>query len=94
MNGVYMCKPLEFSEELVSKGVFVSVKSDEKGVVEFANSINGTNTATTIENEKINVKNSIMSTSTMTKTIKVFAVLLITIVLVNFIFLILKERKI
>ena len=56
------------------------------------NEINGTNTALTIEEEKENVKSRIMSTSTMTKTIKVFGIMLAVIVLLNFIFLILKER--
>ena len=93
-NGVFVCKDLEFEETFVSKGVWIKVQesADSEKVAEFVNEINGTNTALTIEEEKENVKDRIMSTSTMTKTIKVFGILLAVVVLLNFIFLILKER--
>ena len=95
-NGVFVCKDLEFEETFVSKGVWINTKesADSEKVAEFVNEINGTNTALTIEEEKENVKGRIMSTSTMTKTIKVFGIMLAVIVLLNFIFLILKERTI
>ena len=94
MSGVFVCKDLGFDEEFVSKGVWINTKksADNEKVAEFVNEINGTNTALTIEEEKENVKSRIMSTSTMTKTIKVFGIMLAVIVLLNFIFLILKER--
>ena len=93
-NGVFVCKDLQFDETFTSKGVWINVKesADNDKVAEFVNEINGTNTALTIEEEKENVKDRIMSTSTMTKTIKIFGVMLAVIVLLNFIFLILKER--
>lgn len=93
-NGVFVCKDLEFEETFVSKGVWINTKesADSEKVAEFVNEINGTNTALTINEEKENVKDRIMSTSTMTKTIKVFGIMLAVIVLLNFIFLILKER--
>ena len=94
MNGIYVCRDLNFSPELVMNGVFVDVESDAKGVVEFANTINGTKTAKTIGEERAYVESRIMTTSTMTKTIKVFACLLAIIVLLNVIFLIVRERNI
>lgn len=96
MGGVFVCRDLEFEEILVSKAVWIKVQksADAENVATFVNEINGTNTALTIEEEKVNVKSRIMSTSTMTNTIKIFGVLLAIIVLLNFIFLILKERVI
>ena len=93
-SGVFVCKNLEFDEAFVSKGVWINVKKsdDSEKVAEFVNEINGTNMALTIEEERINVKDRIMSTSTMTKTIKIFGVMLAVIVLLNLILLILKER--
>ena len=95
-SGVFICKNLEFEEAFVSKGVWIKTTktADSEKVAEFVNEVNGTNTALTIEEEKENVKTRIMSTSTMTNTIKIFGIMLAVIVLLNFIFLILKERTI
>ncbi len=91
-NGVFVCRNLEFDDTFVSKGVWINTSADKEGALQFVNENNGTNTALSIEEEQEKVKNRIMSTSTMTTTIKIFGVMLAVIVLLNFIFLILKER--
>ena len=93
MNGIYVCKDLGFADEIVSKGVYINSNEKASDIVKFVNSINGTNTAKTFAEDKQNVENRILSTSTMTTTIKVFAVMLAVIVLLNLIFLIIKERS-
>lgn len=93
LNGIYVAEDLGFAEGFVTKMVWAKCDNDA-AVVEFMNDFNDTNTAQTIESQKSAVKNRIMSTATMTNTIKVFAVLLAIIVLLNLIFLILKERSI
>ena len=93
MNGIYVCKDLGFANEIVSKGVYINSNEKASDVAKFVNSINETNTAKTFEEDKQNVENRILSTSTMTTTIKVFAVLLAVIVLLNLILLIIKERS-
>lgn len=93
LNGVFVCDEFDFSDEFVSKGVFIKCE-DADDVAEFANKINGTNTAKTIREEKANIEDRIMSTSAMTTTIKIFAILLAVVVLLNLVFLIIKERNI
>lgn len=93
LNGIYVCDDLGFAEGFVTRGVWVKTNHSAE-IVDFANTINGTNTAQTIETQKKEVESRIMSTLTMTNTIRVFAVLLAIIVLLNLIFLILKERSI
>lgn len=91
-NGVFVCQDLGFEQSFVSKGVWIKTSAKTSDVTAYLNQINGTNTALTISEEQANVKTRIMSTSTMTKTIKVFGVLLAVIVLLNFVLLILKEK--
>lgn len=92
MNAIYVCDDLNFSEFLVTKGVFVQCVGDDLEYADFLNSINGTNTALTNSQELDIAKERVLSISTMTTTIKVFAVLLSIIVLLNLIILIIKER--
>lgn len=92
-NGIFVCKNFEFSEEFVEKGVFVKCSSKSAEIAEFANQINGTNTARTIKEEMADIENRITSTSAITMTIKIFAIMLAVVVLLNLIFLIIKERN-
>ena len=92
LNGIYVCKNLGFADSLYSKGVWIKCSADAEQVAVFANTINGTNTAYTIAGQSEVIENRIMSISSMTDTLKTFAVLLAVIVLLNLIFLIIKER--
>ncbi|MBR7172612.1 MAG: ABC transporter permease [Clostridia bacterium] len=94
LNGLYVCDDYDFADEFVSRGVFIKCDSDASDVAEFVNNINGTNTAKTMKEERANIEERIMSTSAMTTTIKIFAVLLAVVVLLNLVFLIVKERNI
>ena len=93
MNAIYVCDDLNFNEVLVTKGVFVKCMGSDSEFAEFLNGINGTNTALTNSQERAIAEERVLSTSTMTTTIKVFAILLSVIVLINLIILIIKERN-
>lgn len=91
-NGIFVCQNLDFDENFVSNGVWIKTLTKAEDVTAYLNQINGTNTAITMLEEQANVKTRIMSTSAMTKTIKVFGILLAVIVLLNFVLLIFKEK--
>ncbi len=92
LNGVFVCKDLAFSNSSTEKCLWINCNNDIDGVVNFANEINGTNTAVSITAQKEAVETRIMSTKTITTTIKIFATLLAVVVLLNLILLIIKER--
>lgn len=91
-SGLYVCDSLGFDKNLASKGVWIGVSGDVDEVVKRVNSINGTNTALSKSKVIEKVDNKISSIDIMTTTLKVFAILLAVVVLLNLIFLILKER--
>lgn len=91
-NGLYVCDSLEFDKNLASKGVWIGVSDGVDEIVKKVNSINGTNTALSKSKVIEKVDNKISSIDVMTTTLKVFAILLAVVVLLNLIFLILKER--
>ena len=93
LNGIYVCRDLGFEQNVKTQGVWIKCKSDASGLAEFANTINGTNTALTLDAQRSEIEGRIMSTSTLIATIKVFAILLAIVVLLNVILLIIKERS-
>ncbi len=91
MNGIYVAGNLGFSELYATNGAwFASNNPDE--LVEQLNLINGTNSAKTMNELKDSANSKISSINLMTNTLKFFAIMLAIIVLLNLIFLILKER--
>ncbi len=91
-NGVYVCKSLGFDEGFATKYMLFKNLENPENLVENINKINGTNTATTFEEQIDSIDNKISSINLMTTTLKVFAIFLAVVVLMNLIFLILKER--
>lgn len=92
-NGIYYCGDVEFSEAYARFGIWAKVDGDVTTVVNELNKINGTNNAQSMSDIRQNVENKISSISLMTTTLKVFAIALVIVVLLNFVFLILKERN-
>ena len=91
-NGVFVCKDLGLDLTLASKGMWIETDGNENNIVEEINKINGTNTAKTMQGFREMAENKISSINLMTTTLKVFAILLAIVVLLNLVFLILKER--
>lgn len=91
-NGVYACSSLGFDDSLASKGVWISSPVNAETLVKEINKINGTNAALSMQQIMENVDQKISSIGVMTTTLKVFAIMLAVVVLLNLIFLILKER--
>lgn len=92
LNGVYVCRSLGFNEMLGTKGMWMKCSDLNDGMVDFVNSINGTNDAYTLQGMTDLVMSKVSSIDIMTNTLKVFAILLAIVVLMNLIFLIMKER--
>ena len=93
-NGVYLCKDIGVDETISTHGVWVKCENgaDISHVKDEINKINGTNSALTMFEMKDSANSQISSISAMTTTLKVFAILLAVVVLINFVILILKER--
>lgn len=92
MNGIYVCDELGFDEIYKIKGLWIECDNVTNDKINYINSVNGTNTACTMENDLDKFETKISSISIMTTTLKIFAILLAVVVLMNLIFLILKER--
>lgn len=90
-NGVYVCDN-NWIDVVSSNGIWIKSSGDVNEVVSKLNLINGTNSAESMAEIKNNIENKISSISVMTTTLKIFALLLAIVVLLNLTFLILKER--
>jgi putative ABC transport system permease protein len=91
-NGVYVCSDLGFSSVVATHGMWIKLTELNDDSTQKINAINGTNTAYTRADLKDNVENKISSIGIMTTTLEFFAISLAIVVLLNLIFLILKER--
>jgi len=90
-NGVYVCGEM-INVNFATRGVWIDTDSNAEELAAKLNEINGTNSAQTKEQIREYAENKISSISVMTTTLKVFAVALAVVVLLNLVFLILKER--
>lgn len=90
-NGIYVCGDIDFCITS-SKGVWIKSSGNIDAVVNQLNLINGTNPAESMGEVREYVENKISSISVMTTTLKIFALLLAIVVLLNLTFLILNER--
>jgi len=93
LNGLYVCGDYDFGDNYKTKGAWIKVNSNAYELADKLNLINGTNDAKTIEQMWKQAENKISSISVMTTTLKLFAFALAVVVLLNFVFLILKERN-
>ncbi len=91
-KGIYVAFDLDFDSLYCTNGAWITVSGDTQTLTDEINEINGTNTAMSKADLWENVESKISSISLMTTTLKVFAILLAVIVLLNLIILILKER--
>ncbi len=92
MNGIYVCRDLGFNNLLGTYGMWLKCNSVSDGTVDYINSVNGTNDAYTLQGMTDLVMSKVSSIDIMTNTLKTFAILLAIVVLMNLIFLIMKER--
>ena len=92
MNGIFICDDYGFDESYKTLGMWIECSdvTDEK--IDFINSINGTNTGYSMSQYIDNINTKISSINIMTTTLKIFAIALAIVVLLNLILLILKER--
>lgn len=91
LNGIYIAGESGILPALKTTGVWLSADSPDDAV-KFLNTINGTNAAKTMQSLKEDSNNKISSIDLMMNTLKFFAIMLAVVVLLNLIFLILKER--
>ena len=91
-NGVFVCRELAFNSAFKTNGMWINVSKNANNAVKLINTFNGTNDASTMQGMHDNVENKISSIGVMTTTLKTFAIMLAVVVLLNLIFLILKER--
>lgn len=92
LNGLYVCDDLGFDTVYMTKGMWIKCAKVSQEKVDFVNSINGTDTAKSMAGMMENIESKISSIDIMTTTLKIFAISLAVVVLLNLIFLILKER--
>lgn len=92
INGIFVAGSLDFDENLSTKGVWIKCKNPNAEAVTYVNSINGTDSAYSMQGMIENVMQKVSSIDLMTATLKTFAILLAIVVLLNLIFLIVKER--
>lgn len=92
LDGIYYHDDYGFSETYKTYGMWMDANGDIDRVVELVNEINGTKDAQSMSEIRDFAENKISSISLMTTTLKVFALALAIVVLLNLIFLILKER--
>ncbi len=91
-NGVYICGDVEIDQSLGTRGVWIKASGDLGQLADELNDINGTNSAQTMAEIRSGAEEKIASIGVMTTTLKTFAILLAVVVLLNLVFLILKER--
>ena len=91
-NAFFICDDLGFDEFYKVKGVFIDCENINDEKINYINSINGTNTAKTKQESIESIKERISTTTVMTEAIKFYAISLAIVVLLNLIFLIVKER--
>ncbi len=91
-NGIFVAQDLEISDIFATKGVWIKCLNPSAEAVAYVNSINGTDSAYSMNAVKERIMQQISSIDLMTATLKTFAILLAIIVLLNLIFLIVKER--
>ena len=92
VNGLYIANDYGFDEIYKTKGMWIECANVTNEKVDFVNSINGTNTAKSMKGMMENINSKLSSISVMTTTLKIFAIALAVVVLLNLILLILKER--
>ncbi len=91
LNGIYIAGDFGGSE-LISKNVWIAASGNLDEFVLKINQATGKESAQTMGQIRSSAEDKISSISLMTATLKVFAILLAVVVLLNLIFLILKER--
>lgn len=91
INGIFVAKVLSFNDTSATHSAWIKCTNSSE-VAKQINKINGTNDAKTIEETIDSAESKISSIDLMTNTLKFFAIMLAVIVLLNLIFLILKER--
>ena len=93
-NGIFVANNQGIEGLSKTVGVWAKIKDGTKGssVVKYLNSISGTTDAVLMADMKDSAYEKVSSIDVMTTTIKVFAILLAIVVLLNIVFLILKER--
>lgn len=91
MNGIYAARDLNYDSIYATHNAWISSDNADK-VAEEINKINGTNAAMSLEEYRSWAENKISAVDLMTSTLKFFAIMLAIVVLLNLIFLILKER--
>lgn len=96
LNGIYVSSDMEtvagFNPAVATKGIWIKCDSNVEAVVSKINAINGTDGAKSMQDMVEYVESRASSIDIMTGTLKTFAILLAVIVLLNLIFLIMKER--
>lgn len=92
LNGIYVSEDLGFDDSYKIYGMWIECDNVTDSMVDYINTINGTNTASSMSQYIDNINNKISSISIMTTTLKVFAISLAIVVLLNLILLIMKER--
>lgn len=91
INGLFVAEDYNLSDAITTHGVWVRAENLEE-VKAGLNKINGTKGASTKTDMQAAVDNKISSITLITVTLKVFAISLAVVVLLNIIFLVLKER--
>lgn len=91
INGLFVAEDYGISSAITTYGVWVKTDKPNEVKTEL-NKINGTMEASTKEDMQAGVDNKISSITLITITLKVFAISLAIVVLLNIIFLVLKER--
>lgn len=91
-NGIYVCDDLNFEDNFKTFGMWIECDNVTKEKIDYINSINGTNTARTIDDYVNSINEKISSIDIMTNTLKFFAISLVVVVMLSLILLILKER--
>lgn len=92
INGLFVAESLELESAITTYGVWVKTDKPNEVKTEL-NKINGTMEASTKADMQAGVDNKISSITLITITLKVFAISLAVVVLLNIIFLVLKERS-
>lgn len=93
-NGIFVTHNFGVQGQLSVKGVWVKTNNgvSKMKIAEFLNAKNGTKDAVCMSENIDGAYEKVSSIDVMTNTLKVFAILLAVVVLLNIVFLILKER--
>ena len=95
LNGIYVAKDMEtsgFNTLVATRGIWLKCNNYTEKTVEYINTINGTDGAYSMQGMIEFVESRASSIDIMTNTLKFFAIMLAVVVLLNLIFLIMKER--